>query len=429
MRGGVSHLRTYHGKLRALATPGVDLGPLPHAQAIECNYRFPVPEERYREGDARQNRMRSDSERVATILERSGVQARLPRKVFDLGSCTGAVEETESYRNTNVIPLVASRNRRQMLNGLQYFICNEIRYPVRYGVVTSGQRKEVYGDLRGDMAAFHRRISKVANWAKEEYGINTIYRGDELPFDETLTFHLHANILYWQTRPMSPARWNEFKHKMALKFGSRWEDNGIIQDVAEVVKSLHKGDDISLLADLACMVPAWADREVPQAELIEIVAARIAAKRSKAQKRQVSPDECLGFAIPVVQQATAFFRAAAEAGKPHPLVWLFGQLLGMHLHQPSGAFAEKRKDWKNSLLKVHIHTHDDGSKYLWLKEKNTVTKGRLEKNEPLSANDATHSELPGLGIDDVCSDAELSADKSLASKPDVVENRKHRRAV
>jgi hypothetical protein len=405
VRGGVSLAPNFSENQRGNSPSGIALAALSHVQAVEANYRGVLSEDRFLKGDKSYARLKSDSERIVTILERGGVQARLPRDITDLTLVTGVAEIADSYRNTNVIPVIASRNRRQMMYDLQYFVCNIIKYPVRYAVLTFGQRRELYSDLRGDAQAFHRKISKVAHWAKTEYGVYFIFRGDELPFDETLTFHLHANVLYWQTRPMSAARWGRFIREMGAKLGARWKDNGPLKDVAEVVKYLSKGDDLSLLADFACMVPQWADREVPQAELIETVAARIAHKRSEALRRRVSVDECFGAAISVVREGVEFFRRAAAEGKPHPLVWLFHQLHGLHLVQPSGDFQSSRNSWDLDSKRVHLHTGDDGSKYLRLKEKNSVPKSRLDRNEPLTDEEK-----------------EIAADKAMLRKLEEVEN-------
>lgn len=121
---------------------------LSHVQAVEQNYKLVMEAERWAENGERRDLLRQQTERYANILERAGIPARLDRVVTAVGASTGGLDWAEGFRNTNVLPLVASRNRRSVLRDLQYWMMHVVDRPVRYAVVTFGVNTELYGPLR-----------------------------------------------------------------------------------------------------------------------------------------------------------------------------------------------------------------------------------------------------------------------------------------
>lgn len=337
---------------------------LSHDQAVEQNYKLVMEAERWAENGERRDLLRVQTDRYADILERFGVQARLDRLVTALGGSTGGVDWAEGFRNTNVLPLVASRNRRSVLRDLQYWMMHVVGRPVRYGVVTFGANVDLYGPLREATQAGQRRISKWAAWARDEFGVNVVGRFGEMTVNEALSLHPHANTIYWLDRPVSKDRWKAFLTGSWSRFGARWKDNGVVRDASEIVKYFAKGDDLSLLADMACQVREWADRDVPQAALIEAMAYKIAAKRSDAEKRPVRAEECVGYAVKAVTDGVTRMREWAAEGKPHPLVWLFHQMHGLHLAQSMGGLQSFRRELKDDGKKVAFIATGDGTPIL-----------------------------------------------------------------
>lgn len=334
---------------------------LSHAQAVEQNYKLVMEAERWAENGERRDLLRIQTDRYADILERFGIQARLDRVVTALGASTGGTDWAEGFRNTNVLPLVASRNRRSVLRDLQYWMMHVVGRPVRYGVVTFGANVDLYGPLRETIQAGQRRISKWAAWARDEFGINVVGRFGEMTVNEGLSFHPHANVIYWLDRAIPKDRWRAFLTGSWARFGARWKDNGAVRDASEIVKYFAKGDDLSLLADMACQVHGWADRQVPQAALVEAMAYKIAAKRSDVERRPVRAEECWGYAVKAVTDGVARLREWAAEGKVHPLVWLFQQMHGLHLAQSMGDLQSFRRELKDDGKKVAFIATDDGS--------------------------------------------------------------------
>lgn len=126
---------------------GIAPAVLSHAQAVEQNYKLVMEADRWAENGDRRDLLHQQTERYADILERFGVRARLDRVVTAVGASTGGIDWAEGFRNTNVLPLVASRNRRTVLRDLQYWMMHVARRPIRYAVVTFGATVDLFGPL------------------------------------------------------------------------------------------------------------------------------------------------------------------------------------------------------------------------------------------------------------------------------------------
>lgn len=221
---------------------------------------------------------------------------------------------------------------------------------------------------------------------------------------------------------MPKTRWEEFRKRTFSIFGSIWRDNGIVRDASEIVKYFAKGDDLSLLADMACSVPQWADRHVPQQALLEAMAHKIAGLQNKRDERAsakegrparyVSSDQCIGLALPAVLNGTGRLREWAAEGKPHPLVWLFDQMQRLHLAQSMGSLQKFRRGLGENGKKVAFIVTDDGSPVLQKIEKDRRPPRRIDEKE-LSIRDAGDPRI---------SDVVLEAD-DFRVPPLLVENR------
>lgn len=293
-------------------------------------------------------RMAEDTRRMADVLEAAGIVARLDEPLTGVGACTGQADTLESWRNINVLPLVASRNRRPVLKALTYFL--QRRPPswgrYRYAVVTSGERVEVFGDLRGRIQGLHRRISKWAAAAGDLFGIEVVHRQTEVTVDEDLSMHPHSNVVYRPTRRLSRAEWARFLMWSGEFLGSWWRDCGVVEDAAEIVKYCLKGDDLALLMDAACLVDRWADGHVDPVDLVDDLAHRIAGKT----KREAAA--CRREASEAGGRLWSQLRAAAAAGKPHPLVWLAQEVHRLHLGQAFGPFRAMLRELRDQKCKV-----------------------------------------------------------------------------
>jgi hypothetical protein len=293
------------------------------------------------------DRLRRDTERFADILEREGVQARLPVEMVAIGSATGQIDALDTYRNSNILPLVASRNRRALIRDLKWFLANHPKGAyARYGVITSGERVPLFGELRARVQLLHRKISKWASWSNKRFGIKVQHRQGEFTVDESLTFHPHVNVIYWPTKPLKKADWSKFLKETEQFFGAYWRDCGKIEDVNEVVKYITKGDDLQLLADSACLVEAWRDCGIPKDEILAEFVERL------GKKGEGMPLELLSDASICMKAVEDRLQHAWRQGYSHPLVWLFYEMHGLHVAQSMGEFACERRKLRDGKLKI-----------------------------------------------------------------------------
>jgi hypothetical protein len=181
--------------------------------------------------------------------------------VVAISAVTGIATPLNSYRPIRFIPLVASRDRRPMLNGLRFWIDEECTRPdhLRYGVITAAERVPAFGELRKVLQDFHRDISRWASEAFAVYGIKVQFRGSEFTrktaaergmddhHPDQMIYHPHANVLMQPMRLLPKegrGSWAEFLSWTWKEFGAHWQDCGIVQDPAEIVKYVVKPDEM-----------------------------------------------------------------------------------------------------------------------------------------------------------------------------------------
>lgn len=196
-------------------------------------------------------KLREQTARLADQLEDVEVRARNQSNVTAISAVTGQIDKLESYRSLRFLPAVAQRDRRPMLNALQYWLGNRrgaAKY-TRYAVVTFGEPIHAFGELRQSISALTRKISKWAHAVDRKFDIDALYRGIEYTRkirenDTTHTYHLHANVLYLPNRVLEDSEWNNFLNFSKNAFGAHWKDNGTIKDLREIVKYVIKPDEL-----------------------------------------------------------------------------------------------------------------------------------------------------------------------------------------
>lgn len=202
---------------------------------------------------------------LAGALGRAGISVTREGDVTLIGGVTGIVEQQPVYRAVRILPTVAGRDRRPILNDAKFWMGNHPnRKYFRFAVMTCKEPVPVGGDLRGIIQGLSRRISKWAS-AVEEFGVRVLYRGIEFTrstaaergmqdrYDpDTILYHVHANVVYWPTRKMKE---KDQEFQKFLKFahdsvGAWWRDNGKVERLEEVIKycckpsdTLSSGDD------------------------------------------------------------------------------------------------------------------------------------------------------------------------------------------
>ncbi len=212
--------------------------------------------------------LREQTEALAKLLEKAGEKAHLDTMMTFLTSVTNVRTDHVAFRPTMFLPEIAARDRRPMLNALEYYLeeIHEAPAHVRYGVVTGGELVEAMEKdaLRTAMQKMSRKISRIANLAEKKFDVEFLFRGGEFTrataaerhaasgtmkeLAETrpdlVFYHPHQNFLYRPRTKMSPEKWAEFLTWMGKRFGSHWSDNGPLRDIREIVKYVCKPADL-----------------------------------------------------------------------------------------------------------------------------------------------------------------------------------------
>lgn len=201
-------------------------------------------------------RIAKQSQVIARKLAAGGVDPYLSGKdrVSMVGLVSGAVFELTKYRNVNIIPEVAQRNRAPLVSDFELFLLErpEVKRYARYAVVTSGKRFPI--------AAFSDRL-KLFNDQLEDYwqlcrerGIEPLLVSLEFTIDgeDGFSVNLHANLVTWPKHAFGKAEWTAWLEKTRKHFGDPRagtkeaisRDSGVIKDVKEIIKYVTKPGDI-----------------------------------------------------------------------------------------------------------------------------------------------------------------------------------------
>lgn len=232
-----------------------------HQRVSEKNLAWALDPGRWSESQKRRAKIRSQSDALADLLEKAGIEARIETGMVSLSAITGVVTPITAFRPSRFIPEIAARERRPMLNGLSYYleeIYDEPAY-VRFAVITAGDLIPAggKGELRKGIQKHSRKISRWASIAFERYGMETLFRGSEFTRqtarerklldrypDNPPLYHVHGNVLYRPHRLLSEEQWAEFLAWTKSFFGTHWKDNGRIQDLREIVKYVVKPGEL-----------------------------------------------------------------------------------------------------------------------------------------------------------------------------------------
>jgi hypothetical protein len=212
--------------------------------------------------------LEAQTRRIAEALMRAGEDVVRDGDITLISAVTGIVEELPVYSACRILPTVAARERRPMVNGLKLFMSlhKNSRY-FRYAVFTCAEPVPAGGQLRESIQALSRRISKWAHKIskpkdKKGYDMKVLFRGieftrgtaeergmtDRYPVD-TILYHVHANVIYWPTRLLSDDDWKEFLVTTHKFMGAQWKDNETIRNVEEIVKYCSKPADTLAASD------------------------------------------------------------------------------------------------------------------------------------------------------------------------------------
>lgn len=187
---------------------------------------------------------------IARKLEEAGWNPYLKHgdDVVLIGTVTGAIQRTNNFRNTNIIPIVAKRNRAEILGEFKLFLKENpaARRYSRYAVVSSGARFPL-DDLAERYIAFSSLLGRFLEEAKAVG--NLVYLVTvEMTFDDDGSVNLHANIVYRPESVFGSKKWAQWLESCRQHFGTKFfHDAGKLRDPAEIIKYVCKPGEILCL--------------------------------------------------------------------------------------------------------------------------------------------------------------------------------------
>ena len=201
-----------------------------------------LPRAKYLAGQDDQERLLKQTRDMAERLEAAGFKAKAPSQISMIMDVTGEVFEVEAWRNINVLPAVAQKNRREMMRDLEHYFHRHGKQYWRYAVITFGDRLPAFSDLSGAVRAAKKKVRKWRHLAKRDFGVTFGFIGFEFPRDADGTYHLHVNVMYRTPLFIDKGNaWRKFTHDF---FGSWWRDAGQIANLKEMLKYPFKPNDV-----------------------------------------------------------------------------------------------------------------------------------------------------------------------------------------
>lgn len=212
-----------------------------------------VGREDWIDGHSRARQLREQSSDIAERLAAVGLDVSdRSREVVMVGLCTGMAERRSvTYRNSNLIPEVQSRNVHSVLRELQCFIENQPANKLRMLTISAG-----WVPLLSYNSA-HRRLSRKISkfFAKPEvkalgieplfYNIeNTIQR-----FELGAALNLHSHALIRCDRYLGKVAWTGFLELARRYFGKGYVHDSPLRKSAELVKYVFKPSEFEQLED------------------------------------------------------------------------------------------------------------------------------------------------------------------------------------
>ncbi|APY15757.1 hypothetical protein BKD02_15940 [Brucella sp. 09RB8910] len=166
-----------------------------------------------------------------------------------IGLVSGAVFRLSPYRNINLIPEVAQRNRQPLLQEFDLFLKEHPRVKkyARYMVVTSGERFKIY-HFAERLKHFNKQLGRYFEISSKA-GIDVILCSIEFTVDEENTVNLHANIVSAPRKAFGPDGWSDWLKLTRKHFdGQTLHDAGRVKDTKEIIKYVCKFNEIAGLS-------------------------------------------------------------------------------------------------------------------------------------------------------------------------------------
>lgn len=198
-------------------------------------------------GDAQ---IAKQSELIAKKLEAAGFDPylRSEDEVSMVGLISGTILPLSKYRNINVIPEIAQRNRLGLIHEFKLFLQENPKHRryARYMVVTSGPRFPI-PEFPERLKDFNARIGRYIQKCKKA-SIDVLLVAVEFTIDNERTVNLHANLITSPRKAFGRNGWMRWLDRTREHFGQTMiHDAGRVRDPKEIIKYVCKYSEIVTL--------------------------------------------------------------------------------------------------------------------------------------------------------------------------------------
>lgn len=164
-----------------------------------------------------------------------------------VGLITGTLIGLSKYRNINIIPEIAQRNRLALIHEFKMFLKErpKVRKYARYMVVTSGPRFPIK-EFPDRLELFNKLIGRYLEKCKRA-GIECVLVSIEFTVDaeDGNSINLHANIVTAPKKAFGAKGWTEWLERTRSHFGETMiHDSGRIREPDEIIKYVCKYNEI-----------------------------------------------------------------------------------------------------------------------------------------------------------------------------------------
>lgn len=213
-----------------------------------------TPREAWVDQQSKSRLLREQSDDLARRLEAHGIPAfDDSRQLSIVGLVTEQAEQVRPYRNVNFLPAVQSKNKREMLKVVSYWMDTTPVSQRRMWVLSWGWVPA--SDLREAAKALARAVSKLAadekmREARLELALRSTEFTAQRDINGNLLWNLHAHILLRARKFLGKSRWNDLREAMAERYSPKsYIHDSPISDAAEVVKYSFKPSELTDLDD------------------------------------------------------------------------------------------------------------------------------------------------------------------------------------
>jgi hypothetical protein len=248
-----AHIRVAHvsaSRSRRLTLPS----PVSLTALWEQRVGSETPREAWIEQQSKARLLREQSDDLARRLEAHGIPAfDDSRQLSIVGLVTEQAEQVRPYRNINFLPAVQSKNKREMLKSVSYWMDTTPASQRRMWVLSWGWVSAL--DLREAAKELARAVSRLsADDEMRKAKLELVLRSTEFTAQRddqgNLHWNLHAHILLRARKFLGSGRWNELRDRMAERYSpKRYINDSPIGDAAEVVKYSFKPAELMALDD------------------------------------------------------------------------------------------------------------------------------------------------------------------------------------